>query len=323
MAGLLGLLAGTALSTQADATPFILTNGTADGQVSVGVDGFGAFGSSSGSNGTNAIYNPVGAGAAAGTTYQSGIAIRFGDTGGRSFLSSGGIGGSGGLSNPTVTGTATAGSSTFTTGGLSFSLTQSLVNLFNDSASQIGTRLDQNYTIKNTTDQTLTFEIVRYLDGDLSFDGGIADGGGLINGSTPILFETDSATGSADATTFVGIAAIGGLVLTSDRYQIDGYSGLLSRITSGQSLTDTIKNDSNDPDTFVDAGQGYDVTLALRNVFTLAPGQSATYLTQTIFGSGAPQDFPPPSDVPEPGTLALFGSALAGLAVLRRRRGTV
>jgi len=44
----------------------------------------------------------------------------------------------------------------------------------------------------------LSTDLVRYFDGDLGFDGSLIDGGRLVANGTEILFETDSATGSAD-----------------------------------------------------------------------------------------------------------------------------
>jgi len=77
-------------------------------------------------------------------------------------------------------------------------------------------------------------------------------------------------------------------------------------------------NDDGNSDGFVDAGSGYDVTMALRNVFTLAPGESAVYRTETIFGSGAPGE----ADIPEPSTLGLLGGlTLLGLTRRHGRRG--
>ncbi|MFM7786816.1 MAG: hypothetical protein ACKO90_01055, partial [Microcystis panniformis] len=57
-----------------------------------------------------------------------------------------------------------------------------------------------------------------------------------------------------------------------------------------------MEGDSNS-DQFIDAGSEYDVALALRNVFSLAPGQSTTYTTITRFGSGeaAQLDITPPT----------------------------
>lgn len=78
------------------ATAFTLSNGPGDGSITVGVDGFGSFGSAIDGEGTaNARYNPIGRRGPAETTFESGVAIRFADGGSRTFLTSGDIGGSG------------------------------------------------------------------------------------------------------------------------------------------------------------------------------------------------------------------------------------
>jgi hypothetical protein len=316
----LTLAAGLLLAHGAFAAPFTLTNGSSDGQLTVGVDGFGAFGSSVGSNSSNAVYNPVGATPpTAGTSFESGVAIRFGATGARSFLTSGDIGGSGFLSNPAVTGTPLAGTSSFVFGGLSFTLTQTLTDLVSGST-QTGTVLTQTYSITNTSSSRLSFELLRYLDGDLQFDGSIFDGGGrlFLGDGTEVLFETDSATGSSVATTFVGITGEGGVVPTSGRFEIDSFSGLRNRVVSGTALDNVITGDGADPDQFIDAGGGYDVTLALRNLFVLDAGAASVYTTRTFFGSGAPEEIPG-GTVPVPGTLLLAGLGLLAAATLRRR----
>ena len=272
-------------SQSAFAAPYTLDNGPGDGTISVGVDGFGAFGLAIGTDSTNAFYDPVGATGPTETTFESAIAIRTDiTTGARSFLASGFIGSSGGLTNPTVTGSLTSGSSTFSNSGLSFTLIQTLAPTFTGS-SQTGTILTQTYTITSS----VPFEIVRYIDGDLRFDGSLTDGGGrlILGDGTEVLFETDSATGSSSTTTFVGITGEGGTVLTSNRYEIDSFSGLRTRIISGTALDDSIKGDGGDADQFIDAGAGYDVTLALRNTF---PSGTSVYVTKTLFGSGAPED---------------------------------
>jgi hypothetical protein len=312
----------------AGAAPFILTNAPGDATVTVGVDGYGAFGSSVGGDSTDANYDPVGAIGVAGTTFESGVAIRFGAAGPRSFLTSGDIGGSGGLVNPAVAGNATSATSSFTFGGLSFSLTQTLTPLL-DGPTQTGSLLTQTYAITNTTGGTLDFELLRYIDGDLQFDGSITDGGGrlVLPDGTEILFETDTAAGTATSTTFVGITATGGTIPGTNRYEVDSFAGLRDRIISGSGLDNTITGDGGDADQFIDTGSGYDVTLALRNLFSLGAGASTTYTTQTIFGTGAPEDIPDPDPdpgvVPAPPAFVLMGIGIFGLAGYGWRRRKV
>jgi len=186
-----------------------LSNGPGEGTISVKVDGFGAFGSAVGPDSENAFFNSVGGGSL-GTTFESGIAIEIGTGGTRSFLTTGFIGVSGNLSpNPTI---MPDGSSTFSNSGLDFALSQTLEPVF-FGGSQTGTILIQTYTITNPGSTTADFELVRYLDGDLFFDGSLGDqdgGGRIIIDGTEILFETDSATNSATSTNYVGITAEGG-----------------------------------------------------------------------------------------------------------------
>ena len=279
-------------SQSASAAPYTLTNSPGDGTVTVGVDGFGAFGSSVGSDSTDATYDPVGAGAPDDTSFESAMAIRMSTTGGtRAFLTSGDIGGSGGLTNPTVTGSSTSGTSSFSFAPLDFTLSQTLTPLLSGS-SQTGSTLTQTYTITNPSDSTVSFELIRYLDGDLQFDGSIIDGGGrlIAPDGTEILFETDTASGTSTSTTFVGITGEGGTEPATNRYEVDSFSGLRSRIITGTALDNTITGDGGDSDQFIDVAAGYDVTLALRNTFSLGPGGSIVYVTKTIFGSGAPED---------------------------------
>jgi hypothetical protein len=298
-----------------------LTNASGGGTVTVTVDSYGAFGSSVGPNSSDAIYDPVGVIPSAGTAFESGVAIRFGSAGTRQFLTSGDIGGSGGLAEQAIVGTALTAASTFSIGGLSFALNQALTSLF-DMGSQIGSQLQQTYVITNTTGAAINFELVRYIDGDLQFDGSIDDGGGrFVSGGTEFLFETDNATGSNVSTTLLAISAVGGTIPGLNRFEVDSFSGLRSRIIAGTALDNSVVGDGADADQFIDAGNGYDVTLALRNVFNLAAGQSATYVTSTRFGSGSPEQVV--NSVPEPSMLLLGTMAIIPLAIhAKRRRAT-
>lgn len=269
----------------------LLTTGSGDGDVTVNVDAFGAFGSSvfqSASIG-DAIYNPVGPTPASGTTFASGLAFRLGDSGPRQFLTTGFIEGSGGLVNPLITGDSSSASSTFTIGSLRFELTQAVSPRLDASGQRTGSELAQTYIVTNTGNATADFELVRYIDGDLQFDASINDGGGRIvtASGTEFLFETDAGGGGFTDTTFLGITATGGTFPEQGRFEVDAFSGLVNRIVSGAALDDSVFGDL-DGDEFVNAGQEYDVSLALRNRFGLPAGGFATYTSRTLFGSGDP-----------------------------------
>ena len=255
-----------------------------DGGVSLGVDAFGSFGSAVGGEGTsNAIYDPVGSEAEAGTVYESLIAFRLAGEENRSFLDTVG-------SNPVIAdSTETTVDSSFTIGNLSFQLNQSVEDFLADD-SRLGSILTQEYTITNTGTETTEFELIRYLDGDLYFDGTLADTGGRrIREDEEILFETDNGEDPSFATTFVGITASGGSQESPGRFEIDSFSGLRSRIENGVELDEEITGDGANGDGFVDS-EPYDITLALRNSFSIESGESVTYTTETIFGTGSPGD---------------------------------
>lgn len=274
---------------------FTLSNGTGDGSVTVGVDSFGSFGSAVNGNGTtNAFYNPVGPQNASGTTFDSAIAIGFGSN--RTFLTTGAIGGSsGGTVVTPIAGTSTQANSLGNFNGLNVSLSQTLTPQFdaNNMTLQTGSILTQIYSFQNVTSTPISFDVLRYLDGDLGFDGSISDGGGILgSGQNIILFETDAGGNANNANTFVGITANGGEINASNRYQISSFPGLRSSIINGNSLNNTVAGDTNG-DGFIN--NPYDVTLALRNFFNLNPTESGTYTTQTIFGAGVPEDNTPGS----------------------------
>ncbi|NJN23398.1 MAG: right-handed parallel beta-helix repeat-containing protein [Acaryochloridaceae cyanobacterium RL_2_7] len=267
-----------------------------DGGVRVTVDAFGAFGSSVTGN---AVYDPVGEIGPAGTTFESGVAFRLTEETFRFFLTAFEIGGSGGLEGSEfLSSTDTNATSRFQIGSLTFELDQTVVENFQD-GQRSGSTLSQSYTITNTSSLPVEFELIRYFDGDLDFDGSLRDGGGsLIRDGQQILFETDGAGLPETSTTFIGLSSIGGSPIAENRFEAAAFDGLRSRILQGDVLRNQIEGDGNDADSFVDAGQDYDITLALRNLFSLNAGQSTSYLTSLFFGSGAPEDFV----IPNPGT---------------------
>ncbi len=276
-----------ALAIGAPASAYTLSTGAGDGSLNIDVDLYGSYGFSNLSDSfAGAIYDPVGTQGPAQTTYESGVAISFANI--RDFLSGGGLHqGLISLSDATVTASSGASSvtSAFTAPNLAFELTQTVSPTL-DGGAQVGSGLRQSYRITNTGATATSFDLIRYVDGDLDFDGSISDGGGrIVTGGSEILFETEFAEGGDASTTFLGITATGGSTQAGNRYQVSEYSGLLSNIVSGLPLADFVQGDS-DADEFTDVA--YDVTMALRNVFSLAPGTSVTYTTNTLFGNSVP-----------------------------------
>lgn len=184
-----------------------MNTASGDGGLTVGVDEYGSFGRAVGGTGTlDAEYDPIGAAISAGTTFQSGVAIRVGGTGGYTFLTTGSIGNTGGLNpvftNPIPTPTSSA-QSTFNFGGLNFALTQTVTDLVVNGVRK-GSLLTQTYRITNPGTTRLDFELMRYVDGDLRFDGSISDTGGRrVSGTEEILFENDSGDNPASPTTLL------------------------------------------------------------------------------------------------------------------------
>jgi hypothetical protein len=213
-----------------------LTTGTGDGSVTLGVDAFGSFGSNiGGTEATDAQYDPVGAQLAAGTTFRSEVAIRTGTNVARTFLNQASI-----VDQIIINPTPTTAQSTFSVDGLNFELTQRVTDLIVDGVKK-GSLLTQTYIITNPTTALVDFELIRYIDGDLDFDGSINDAGGRkVSGTEEILFETDSGTDPSVEATFLGITAIGGLTPPAGRYEIDSYSELRNSIIDGTALDDSI-----------------------------------------------------------------------------------
>ncbi len=264
--------------------------GSGDGSLIQDTNATGHFGFA---NLNNSIYDPIGAILPASASFDSTVYIRQGVNGGtgvRQALSTAATN----TSNIRLNGTTEA-NSTFTIGTLQFALTQAVQTTTDLTGNISGSLLIQTYRITNTGAANADFEMLRYYDGDLRFDGTLVDGGGRLvtNAGDEILFETD-AGGTSASTTFVGITSKGGTVPAAGRYDIDQYPLLQTNIQAGTALRDRITNDAN-LDGSIDAGTDYDVTLGLRNLYSIAAGGSAIYTTHTIFGSGVPAAVLPPN----------------------------
>lgn len=287
-----------------------LSTPSGDGSLQVSVDGFGSFGSSVNGETSDAFYDPIGDSEAAGTVFASSLALRVGDDGDRTYLTTGSIleFEPSQLDEPDLLRQdQTSADSTFEIEGLDFALNQGIAQLLADDGTVVGSTLVQTYEITNTTDQTVEFELIRYLDGDLEFDGTSADedaGGRLVQDNPDIdpenqqeiLFETDSVTDAESSADFVGISATGGSTEGPGRFQIGQFTSVPFRfvvadlrtgIADGTPLNDSIREDGPDEDEFID-GSPFDVALALNNTFVLEPGESTVYSTRTLFGSAAP-----------------------------------
>lgn len=297
-----GLGAGAAFAEEVGPTDlYNLSVGSGDGALSVVVNPFGRIGTGVNIGNSYAIYDPIGSTEAASTIYDSYIAIN--NVQGYSSLDEFGVGAT------VVEQTPTSLTSTFSITHLDFTMTQSVVqNVEVGTGDIIGATLTQSLQIHNTAEVPNSFQIRRYLDGDLQFDNSIADGGGVTDlGGNRVLFEIDSVDGPGDTggpgvanfgvanfgtaeledtqTTFIGINAVGGTVPANGAFQISQYSGLDSVVRSALALEDYVQGDE-DGDGFIDTP--YDVTLALHNEFSLGANEVRTYTTQTIFGNGTP-----------------------------------
>jgi len=272
-----------------------LATAPGDGQVSVGLDGFGSFGYEVAGTGTDdAVFDPLGATGPSSTSWESAVYFRM--SGMSKFLTSGLVGTngqSGQLTDPGFSAsTATTASSSFTYAGLQFILEQQLVDGI-DMSVRSGSVLIQTYTITNPGPGTVSFDLVRYYEGDLKFANGTPDGGGhIFAGPTEYVFETDTASDPATSVNFVGITATGGTIPTSGRYEVNQWPAFPARITADMPLGDVVFGDGADADEFVDAGHDYDAGIALANQFSLGPGEHVDYVTTTRFGTGAPADVP-------------------------------
>ncbi len=276
-----------------------------DGQVIVDVDGYGSFGYQTFAGGSrcgvgDALYDPLEIPPAqactpdlGSTTWESAVYYRGATV--STFLTTGLVGSSivsGGLADPGFASTPSAVSATssFTFDGLEFDLEQTVQDVL-DGLERVGSVLIQVYTVTNSGSVAVSFELVRYYEGDLflGFGASVPDGGGhIIIGDEEFVFETDVAGEPELSTDLVGITACGGAEPEIGRFEVNMWPQFPDRIGGGQSLGDVVFGDDSPIDGFVDEGNDYDVGIALNNKFDLVAGESATYVTTTVFGTLAP-----------------------------------
>jgi hypothetical protein len=280
------------------AQPYTLTTGAGNGDVSVGVDGYGAFGLTPGPDSSDALWIPMGGPAVPlSTMATSGIALRIGAVGPRAFLTSGTIGGSGGLPKVAVAGTASTGASNFLdpSGKLSFNLVQTVAPYFNG-AVRAGAILTQTYTITNTTAAPITFELVRYMDSQrLLYNAGQFFG---TANAKEVLYSDENPINPLA----VGITGIGGTPLAANRFEIKDYpfpgppAPVGVDITTGAAMNDTVAG-----------GLPYNVTQGLRSVFTVGPAASTVYTAEMIWCNNQAAIFAAPPTPPTPAPGVLYG----------------
>lgn len=256
-----------------------LSNGdpeTTDGAVSVKVDGLGAFGVASGP-GRDALFNPPGPAAAAGTVFSSSLYLSSAND----FLID--------CDDGAETTTVSRSGSTLVTrkmlGSLQLDLDQRLSAISGGSST-----LTQTYTLTNAATSGVSLILARHLNGDLEFDGSSQDRGAATASGT-LLFEFDAGDNPAGPTTLVGISGALGPNGTPDRWTIQPFNYRDNILTTpGIAARDNgvVRNDE-DGDRVVDTP--FDVTLSQQWNAGLAPGASVALVTTTIFGQ--PRNRPP------------------------------
>jgi hypothetical protein len=248
-----------------------LTNGdpaTTEGAVSVSVDGLGSYGQ--GTAAGDAFFNPAGSAFnSLGTTHTSNLYV---STIGHMLKDDCGDGQVQVISESPL-------HTRLTVGALQIDLTQAL-----DPVTLGGSTLRQDYTLTNTSGAGLTPALVRYLDGDLKFDGGsgLQDGAAASGPNGQTLSEPDSVdTGTPRAF----LALTGSLdgdqtpdLWTSQPYDyapvIEGAGGIPPS-DSGLVFNDT------DGDLIADSP--FDTTLSQQWNASIGAGSSVTFETATRF----------------------------------------
>ena len=257
----------------------LLTNGNGDGTLDITVDAYGSYGGAAQPAG-DALYDPIGPATAQASTFQSGVYFSRLDT---YLTESPGFAGPGSALPPiafTSTTTDTA-VSTFTASGFTITLTQTVLP-----ATATGSQFNQTYVLTNNNPAAVSFNMVRHVDGDLFFVGGLGDDFGGVSADGRFVFEFDTGTDPNSATAYMGITASGDG--QPGGYTVQPYPYLDNIITDNGIPPQDLNQVSGDlnGDRLTDVG--YDVTITLADLFTVAPGASVSYTTTTIFSQGSP-----------------------------------
>ncbi len=249
-----------------------LSNGdpeTTDGAVSVKVDGLGAFGVANGP-GRDALFNPPGPAAAAGTIFSSGLYLGSAND----FL----IDCDDGAETTTISRSSSALVTRKTVGSIRLDLDQRLSAISGGSST-----LTQTYRLTNTAGTGASLILARHVNGDLEFDGSSQDRGAA-TAAGKVLFEFDSHDDPATASTFVGISGALGSNDTPDRWTIQPFNYRDDILKTPGIPADHHGMVHNDPDGDRIVDTPFNVTLSQQWNALLAPGATVTFVTSTRFG---------------------------------------
>ncbi|HEY3268169.1 MAG TPA: hypothetical protein VGM37_14700 [Armatimonadota bacterium] len=249
-----------------------LSNGTGDGSVTAVVDPYGAIGS--------LRYDPSGLAGPTETMYESFSWFSGpGQTGGGhgAILDSDHLSGA-----AVVSASLTQAVTQFDVGQVHFRLVQEILPNAGS-----GSTLRQTYQITNNTGAATAFDMIRYADSDLDYDGKAEDNGG-VSGDGQSLFQYDAKDNPVTLSTFLGIdlnnsANIGYRIASAP------FTSVLE--TQGRAaLTKTMTGPTGPADVDGDglADKPYDMNLLLGETFTAAPGATVTFVTNTTLGDGSP-----------------------------------
>lgn len=193
-----------------------------------------------------------------------------------------------------------------------------------------GSFLQQDYEVTNNTGASISGELLRYATFELNFSSATDQtaGGKIERNGEDFLFSTQDLVGDATSTVYTVIGAEilgnGNPDPTVNRFEF----GL--RDITDEHVLDTDLNGFLSDAVLNDDGSGQTqflgtYSLAFRNSFTVAVGESFIYRTTTFWGTGSIANFNPPSGgggnpAPSPGSLALFGLAGWGLTRFRKKQ---